>query len=393
MRKILVVVTALIALGWAIARTIGLNVPDLAAAESLIAWIDSHAFSDRHGAGYGEAQGATIEPACAPNAGGTGAFRVAHGHIIDPDGVPFIARGFNLYDSQMYEAADSLAQLFPGLNFIRINIHSYDNPKSYQLFVDRMTAKGIVVEFEYHPNSGGAQGTIYTGDQLAAETSWYASMAATYKNNPYVWFGTFNEPPTTGGSLSQWQRTTYDAIRGAGNKNPILMQVSGSRPKNLNAALVPSTYGNMTNVIWDVHIYGYQSDYSTDPIAVEANANAMFAAAQRIKSADGTMPILVGEYGPSTDGTTDDPNGTQVVAAVVNGGRSNRYGSAAWAWNPGGKADHLLDSEGKPSFPFGQQVQSYINDPVRPIADCPPKRTLREGGDRDSRHVRSGRDQ
>ena len=391
MRKILIVMTALIALGCAIARTVGLNAPDLAVAKSLIAGIDRHAFSDREDVGYGETQRASIEPACTPKTGGTGAFRVAHGHIIGPDGVPLIARGVNLYDFQMYEAANSLAHVFPGMNFIRINIHSYDNPKSYQLFVERMTAKGIVVEFEDHPNAGGGQGTIYTGDQLAAETSWYASMAAAYKDNPHVWFGTFNEPPTTGGSLSQWQQMTYDAIRRAGNQNPILLQVSGSRPKNLNAALDPPTYGNMTNVIWDVHIYGYQSDYSTDPITVEANMDAMFAAAQRIKSADGTMPVLVGEYGPSTDGTIDDPNGTQVVAAVINGGRSNRFGSAAWAWNPGGKADHLLDSAGHPSFPFGQLVQSFINDPASPIASCSPTRTLREEGDRDSPRVRPGR--
>jgi mannan endo-1,4-beta-mannosidase len=389
MRKLLVVVVAVTALGLVASRTIDRS--SIPSAGSLIAWVDRHAFSDRASTLYGKAEAATIEPACARDATGTGAFRVQHSQIIDPDGRPFIARGFNLYDFEMFKAAGALTRVFPGLNFVRINIHSYNDPASYRHFVDRVTAKRIVVTFENHPNGGGAQGTVYTGDELAAETAWYASMAAAYKNNPYVWFGTFNEPPTTGGSLSQWQRTTYDAIRGAGNNNPILLQVSGSRPKNLNAALDPSTYASMTNVIWDVHIYGYQSDFSTDPATVEASADAMFAAAQRIPSADGKMPVLVGEYGPSTDGTTDDRNGTQVVTTVINGGRSNRFGSAAWAWNPGGKADHLLDGAGKPTDPFGQLVQSYINDRVLPLADCPPARVPRETSEHGSGHGRSGR--
>jgi hypothetical protein len=148
------------------------------------------------------------------------------------------------------------------------------------------------------------------------------------------------------------------------------LEVSGSRADNLQQALVPSIYANMTNTIWDVHIYGYQVNYSTDQTTVDANVAAMAAAAQTIPSADGTMPVLLAEYGPSTDGTSDDPNGVQNVTAVVNAGGTGKYGSAAWAWNPGGSADHLLDGSGQPSSPYGQMVRIYINTTVVPLTPC-----------------------
>jgi hypothetical protein len=64
-----------------------------------------------------------------------------------------------------------------------------------------MTAKRIVVVFEDHPNAGGGQGTIYTGDQLAAETSWYASMAAAYKDESKGQLAAFAKPSGTTGAL------------------------------------------------------------------------------------------------------------------------------------------------------------------------------------------------
>ena len=69
-----------------------------------------------------------------------------------------------------------------------------------------------------------------------------------------VWFGTYNEPPTKGGSLSAWQRATYDAVRGTGNNNPVMLEVQAA-DLELQKAMEPSYYATMTNVIWDVHVY------------------------------------------------------------------------------------------------------------------------------------------
>ncbi len=116
-------------------------------------------------------------------------------------------------------------------------------------------------------------------------------MASYFKNNPYVWFGTDNEPTTAGGSLSDWQLATYNAIRNAGNNNPILLEPSGSRPPGyggtpLQAAMNPADYARMTNVIWDPHCYGYQSSYDTNQADVNANVQAMITASQSIRGAD-----------------------------------------------------------------------------------------------------------
>jgi hypothetical protein len=293
----------------------------------------------------------------------TGAFKVANGQVISPDGKPFIARGINVYDSLINEGSAMIA-MFPGLNFVRVGIHAYNDPASYQAFVTQMTSKGIVVAFEDHPDGGGGQDPAYTGSKLAAESNWYASMASAFKNNPYVWFGTFNEPGTQGGSVSAWEKATYDAIRGTGNNSPILLEITGW-PGAWNNAMNPADYAGMTNTMWDAHYYGWVPRYSTDQATVDQALADLVAGVQAIKSADGTMPVIIAEYGNSTDGTTIDPNGVQVVTSVANAGASGRVvGSAAWAWKPGGNADHLQDG-GALTSPYGQQVAMYIGKTVQ----------------------------
>ena len=136
------------------------------------------------------------------------------------------------------------------------------------------TARGTVVEFTDYSNSlgtgsGGSQGNIYTGSLLTNESAWFASMAAYYINNPYVWFGTNDEPAlicgqqhavaTGPGILSAWQAATYAAIRGTGNKNPILLEPGGDvvgtfrggEGVPMMAFQDPTVVATMTNVIWD----------------------------------------------------------------------------------------------------------------------------------------------
>lgn len=311
---------------------------------------------------------AIAAPVVCGNGVASGAFKIVNGQIIGPDGKPFIARGINLYDSQLGDAGAMVA-MFPGINYFRISVghDGYHDPSYYQTFITQMTSAGRVVELEDHPDGGGGQDSSPPGG-LATESAWYASIGGAFANNPYVWFGTFNEPAVGDpGSLSAWHKATYDAIRGAGNNNPILIEPGGSRPPNLVAALVPSTYASMKNIIMDPHIYGYQTDYSTDQATNDANVAAMIQAAQTIKSADGTIGVLIAEYGNSTEGVSPDPNGVQSVTAVITAGANGQAGSAAWAWLPGGSSDHLQDG-GTLTSPYGQQVALYINTSVVPCS-------------------------
>lgn len=260
--------------------------------------------------------------------------------------------------------------MFPGINFFRISVghDGYHDPSYYQAFITKATAARRVVLLEHHPDGGGGQDPAYTGAALAAENAWYASVAKAYADNPYVWFGTFNEPGTQGGSVSAWELQTYNAIRGAGNNSIILLEIVGW-PGAWNNSMNPSDFAGMHNTVWDTHFYGWVPRYSTDQATVDQALADEIAGAQQIPSADGTMPAMIAEYGNSTAGDQIDPNGEQTVAAVITAGANEKFGSAAWAWLPGGSSDHLQDG-GNLTSPYGQQVALYINTDVVSPSQC-----------------------
>jgi hypothetical protein len=314
---------------------------------------------------------------------GTGKFRMSGGKIIAPNGSNYIGVGVNIADFRSgldmanavtnFTTGAPLTTVFPGINFVRLALYgggsttsptAYPAVTSYDAFVNTLTSLGIVVEFEHHVETngatgGGGQGAIASGAWLTAESNNYAALATHFINNPYVWFGTTNEPPSLTG-LSQWQQATYNAIRGTGNNNPILLEVWGSRVSghggaNLQSGMVQSVYTPMTNVVWDPHVYPYQVDNSTDQATNDANATGMVTAAQTITSADGTVPVIIAEYGPSTTGSTSDVNGDQNVKAVLKAG----VGSAAWHW---GQQDccNNLNTGTTLTQPYGQEVHDAI---------------------------------
>lgn len=308
---------------------------------------------------------------CATSATGVGGFHVAGGQIIGPDGKPWVARGINVYgDSAGSANPGAITATFTGLNFARYIVRSLNDPGSFDAFVNAMTSQGRVVEFEDHPDGGG---DVDAGPPqgIVAESAWYAAMASHFKGNPYVWFGTFNEPMPTSG-LSAWQQATYNAIRGTGSNAMLMVEVSGSRPSNLQQALNPSVYATMTNIVWDVHVYPYQNDYSTDETSIADNINGMIAAAQKITSADGLVPVIIGESGPSTTGEGLDPNGYETVQGLITIAASGTMGGLApFTYYPGfDSPNDLTDSSGNVTSPYGQMAQIFINMNVVPQSAC-----------------------
>jgi hypothetical protein len=309
-----------------------------------------------------------VQTPCPSGAGGgTGAFTVQNGQIIGPDGKPFIARGINIMHGND-PSASAVQNLFAGVNFIRLAIYNFDDPNSLASEVNDFTSKGIVVELENHldsngANNGGGQGSVYSGAQLATEQAWYASVGKAFASNPYVWFGTKNEPPSSDqAALSKWEGQTYDTIRGAGNNNPVMLE-SACDPTNLcNSGFTKSIFASMKNVIWDKHFYNWLTN-SADVNTNIAMIDKMAASLQPFTSADGVMPIIIGEYGNSTDGQTIDAGGDASVQAVINEGGAGKIGSAAWAWGPGNPGDGLTtdSSGGARSNPYGDEVALYIN--------------------------------
>lgn len=278
-------------------------------------------------------------------------FSVASGQIIDPSGNQFIARGINVFLNQVDAA--TILKTFPGINAVRLATTPGADPNAIDALVQGLTSKGVVVLIEDHSSSGGNPNTS-SGQALTTEANWYAGLAGKYLNNPYVWFGTANEPDNTANlqAVPAQEAAIYNAIRGAGSTAMVLMEMRGGFTNDA-AQKSASTYAGMKNVAWDTHYYGWVTNYSTDAATIAKGLQNQIANAQSVKSADGTMPVIIGEYGPSTTGSGSyDANGLQVVQAVDDSG----YGTLAWAWSAG--TDTLTSSSGLTDF--GRKVAQHI---------------------------------
>jgi poly(3-hydroxybutyrate) depolymerase len=276
---------------------------------------------------------------------GTGQFEVHGGRIIDPKGNVFIAKGLNAYART--DPAAILAA-FPGINFVRTPVPDRASASALRGFVEGLTSHGVVVEIEDHP---WPLVNAYTGSDLAAEASWYASLASAFKGNPYVWFGSLNEPQWNGrANITGEQIAVYNAIRGAGDNTIIMMEagVGGGDPGSVGAGVLnPSAYAGMTKIVWDLHFYGWVLDDSnTDqsyadswllgqvtPIGEGAGAGTGILGAQGIQSRDGRVPVIVGELGISTE--ANQAEGDRVINAVIQAVQDGHLqGFAGWGWDP-----------------------------------------------------------
>jgi hypothetical protein len=242
-----------------------------------------------------------------------------------------------------------------------------------------MTKLGIVVEIEDH-SMYAASGPAYTGSKLANESNWFATVAKFYINNPYVWFGTLNEPGTAnnGADISAQQAASYAAIRGTGN-NTIIMCAAGvgsGVPNTIGAGhgFNAGLYTNMRNIVWDFHFYSWLTKGSQDSNVVmnalvgSASAGTGVKAAQSITSADGVVPVILGEYGDSTDGTNVDANADLIINAAFTATNNGTVsGCVAWQWCPSG-ADVLVNNGKTRGLPmssytltsFGRKVAAFI---------------------------------
>ena len=184
-----------------------------------------------------------------------GQFSVSGGQITDPDGKAFTARGINMFLGQADAA--TVMQTFPGINMVRLATKPGDNLASIDALVQGLTSHHVVVEIEDHTSSGGTMNTL-SGQALADECKWYSQLAGKYQNNPYMWFGTANEPDNIADpqAVPAQERAIYDAVRGTGSQAMILLEMRGGFTNDA-AQRSASTYASMTGVAWDTHFYGW----------------------------------------------------------------------------------------------------------------------------------------
>lgn len=302
----------------------------------------------------------------------TSGFHVSNGRIIAPNGQAFKAQGINILEATLGavvvdQHGGALLKHFPNTNFVRIvamsGYNSYLDP-TFLKAVNWLTAKGIVVEIA---NFNLPVDDVATGDQLTQEANWFTHLATNYKDNPYVWFGTDNEPEDASaggkaakGSVTAEQVAAYNAIRATGNTSIVVLEGA------TRAILNPAAYTVMTNVIWDDHFYNWTSGYTTDMAALQADFRRVIAPQQTIKSADGIIPIIIGEFGNATDGSKIDHGGPQTVQTVLNEAQK-LSGWAAFvyywpaSWGGKGLGDELTIEATGELTAYGQQIAAAMS--------------------------------
>jgi hypothetical protein len=89
---------------------------------------------------------------------------------------------------------------------------------------------------------------------------------------------------------------------------------------------------------------------------------------QVVTDTNGVIPVIIGEYGNSTDGNNVDP-GWQATITAVNT-TPDGEGSLAWNWDANGTQDQVQNScfDGTSLIAYGQLVAQYIaSGPSHPL--------------------------
>ncbi|MBU6453653.1 MAG: hypothetical protein KGS72_17875 [Cyanobacteria bacterium REEB67] len=318
-------------------------------------------------------------PAAPPAANANGNFNVISGQIIGPDGKPFDAKGVAVYAGDAPADAATIMQQMPNLNFIRLaaNPNGGDDPASVQADIKAFQDinPNIVVEVEDH-TSGGTDGTTnntLSGQDLANEEQWYSQVAANNVGNSHVWFGTANEPNDPGNEQNVVDQEVgiYNAVRSTGNNSMVMLEAQGGgafAPQQAD----PGAYAAMTNVAWDDHYYGWETNGDN---SVQGNVTAIqneVAGASGITESNGmggqqAIPTIIGEYGNSTTGQGVDSNATGAVDGVQAANNQGIVqGAIGWVWNAHnsayGDSDAITqDGTTNTITNFGQEIINYNN--------------------------------
>jgi hypothetical protein len=165
-----------------------------------------------------------------------------NGQIYGPNGQPVVFNGVNVDEQELPQAVGALVQSLPGTNIIRLAIFDPNKDTADYLmpYVLQLNSEGITVEIEDHNYPD-----VLTGSSLQQVAQWYRSLAQAFIGDPYVIFGTQNEPSGNLSDVQTMMDTIYGAIRSTGNNTLILITAAGGSSL---AGFSESTFANMSNV-------------------------------------------------------------------------------------------------------------------------------------------------
>ncbi len=277
------------------------------------------------------------------------------------NGAPWLMKGIAVLDSTMASTPPSgiRAQFGPDLNTIMLAIGA--DGGGYQTaqpnaaivaYVKAANAAGFwVCLSDYVPGQPQAR----SGQDLANSCTWYNQLSQDCAGLQVFWT-TENEVQ---GPLDTMLAAVYQAIRAAGDQNLIMIEGGGQNQ------LSPNTVANMSAVCWNQHTYPWQ--WTSLPKTQAAYDQGVAGQAESWTnfghSADGVMPVVMGEGGNATSGNggpVDDPvidGKFATVQACINNLGGALAGDVFWIrdWHGGGgNADTMI--VGDTLTDYGQQI-------------------------------------
>lgn len=240
----------------------------------------------------------------------------------------------------------------------------------------RANSRGMNVIFDLHWSDRGVAGTCANGQQLMADTrsvtAWQI-LAARYANDPTVFLELYNEPHgitwecwLSGCMTSQgWQavgmQQLYDAVRGAGFTNPVLI---GGLNFAYDLTGVPTHRLSGVNIAYVTHPYDFGGKQPSD-----WPSHFGFLTA--------TDPVIATEFG------TFDCTAAYTTAAVnyfdaPDGDPTRQMGWTGWAWDSPGSCGYpslLTNYDSTPSI-MGYPEQAALFRYAGLIPPPPPQEAL-----------------
>lgn len=275
-------------------------------------------------------------------------FMVIDSEIIDPQGRPFIAKGVNIF-ADRNEDYHAIVDCW-GFNAIRVAHfphHYWYNPTwEFDLLVKDFADKKIVVVFNLAMDSPqpllgiGSYWPQYEPELIQL----YSDFAKRYKDNPYVWFETTNEPGTAKSLTTapekealSWltlNKTLIKTIRETGNINPILIQgwCWGQDACDWSSEIIPteksailsqgphllaSNVDPLNNLIFSQHVYEQWNDNKQ---------NKLYHFQQTVLNSK--KALIVTEYGTQNASVST----AQATNAMFHSTKKLDIGRFVWIW-------------------------------------------------------------
>jgi endoglucanase len=299
-----------------------------------------------------------------PSGGGTPVasawLHTSGNHILRSDGRAWHGRGANLHDTRSCDActheAPSVAEVERRIdelvdvwkaNFIRLDLESYASSSG------RLQWQNVLSDPDYLADIGRIVDYVATkpgvyvmlsiwndptlssiGWPQAATNSELATLVATFASAPHVLFGVSNEPQSNfDGALDAQVWTAMNAavaaIRAVEDEVRVphhIVAVQGTRDwgRRLDYYVThPITAGGGSDVAYETHVYDPATDFP-----------ALFESAAK------TLPVIIGEYGPSQGMTEAD------VSALQQAAEQMEIPHLAWTFHMRCSPNLLVDNSG-----------------------------------------------